>query len=259
MSALSIHLTRTVAELLVIMSMVLTPASALAAPPDQGRATHVVQAGETLYSIASRYGVTVEAIMAANDLTNANYIYVGQRLVIPGGSDGPAHDDGWGQGGRHVVKAGETLTSIALRYGTTVGALATANGLNNADYVYVGQVLNVPGESRAPAGDQVQEPDWGKGKCEKIFVVRAGDTLTSIAWQHRTTVNELIRTNDLKSDLIYQGQRLCVPGGGEIGPQKPDYSDHGQSERPQCPVQGQPGYDGARGQDCAPVQGQPGH
>jgi LysM repeat protein len=258
MSALSIHLTRAVAGLLVVMSLVLTPASALAAPPDQGRQTHVVQAGETLYSIASRYGVTVEAIMAANDLTNANYIYVGQRLVIPGGMDGPARDDGWGQGGRHVVQAGETLTSIALRYGTTVGALATANGLNNADYVYVGQVLNVPSGSSKPEGDKEQKPDWSQNKCEKIYVVRAGDTLSSIAWQYRTTVSELIRSNDLRSDLIYQGQRLCVPGGGEIGPQKPDYSDHGKPEQPQCPTQGRPGYDGAR-PDCAPVQGQPGY
>ena len=248
MSALSIQLTRTVAGLLVVMSMVLTPASVLAAPPDQGGQTHVVQAGETLYSIATRYGVTVEAIMAANDLANANFIYVGQRLVIPGGSDGPAHDDGWGQGGRHVVKAGETLTSIALRYGTTVGALATANGLNNADYVYVGQVLNVPGESRAPEGNKASGRDWGKDTCEKTFVVRAGDTLSSIAWQHRTTVNELIRSNDLKSDLIYQGQRLCVPGGGEMGPQKPGYSGPAQ-----------PGYNGAPGYSGAPVQGQPGY
>jgi LysM repeat protein len=275
MPALSIHLTRTIAGLLVVMSMVLTPASALAAPPDQGRPIHVVQAGETLYSIASRYGVTVEAIMAANDLANPNYIYVGQRLVIPGGLDGPARDDGWGQGGRHVVMAGETLTSIALRYGTTVGALATANGLNNADYVYVGQVLNVPGGSRAPEGDKEPGLDWGQNKCEKIYVVRAGDTLSSIAWQYRTTVNELIRSNDLRSDLIYQGRRLCVPGGGEIGPQKPDYSDYGRPERPQgpvqgqpecgvpdcgkAPVQGQPGYDGAHGYEGAPVQGQPGY
>jgi LysM repeat protein len=268
MSALSIHLTRTVAGLLVVMSMVLTPASALAAPPDQGRPTHVVQAGETLYSIASRYGVTVEAIMAANDLTNANYIYVGQRLVIPGGSGGPA-GDGWGDGGRHVVKAGETLTSIALRYGTTVGALATANGLNDADYVYVGQVLNVPSGSREPEGDKEPGRDWGQDKCEKIYVVRAGDTLSSIAWQYRTTVNELIRSNDLKSDLIYQGQRLCVPGGGEIGPQKPDYSDYGQPGPPQGPVHGQPGYGvpgtgeaplpGRPGYSGAPVQGQPGY
>jgi LysM repeat protein len=258
MSALAIHLTRTVAGLLVIMSMILTPASALAAPPDQGRQTHIVQAGETLYSIASRYGVTVEAIMAANDLTNANYIYVGQRLIIPGGAGGPA-GDGWGQGGRHVVQAGETLTSIALRYGTTVTALATANGLSNADYVYVGQVLNVPGESREPEGNKDHGSDWGQNKCQKAYVVRAGDTLSSIAWQYRTTVNELIRSNDLKSDLIYQGQRLCVPGGGEIGPQKPDYSDRGKPEQPQGPAYGQPGYDGAHGREGAPVPGQPGY
>jgi LysM repeat protein len=242
------------------MSLILTPASALAAPPETGGAVHIVQVGETLSSIASRYGVTVEAIMAANGLANPNYIYVGQRLTIPGGADGPT-DGGWGQGGRYVVKAGETLTSIAFRFGTTVAALAAANGLSNADYVYVGQVLNVPGGSREPERDKAPVPDWGKGKCDKTCVVQPGDTLSSIAWQHRTTVNELIRANDLKSDLIYQGQRLCIPGGEEIGPRQPGYSGPVQPGYPQAPVQQQPGYVGppGPGYSGAPVQGQPGY
>jgi LysM repeat protein len=252
MSTLSVRITRIVAGLLVAMSMILTPASVLAAPPDQGGPVHVVQAGETLSSIASRYGVTVEAILAANGLTDPNYVYVGQRLIIPGGSDGPARD-GWGQGGQYVVKAGETLTSIALRFGTTVAALAAANGLSNADYVYVGQVLSVPGGSREPQGDKQPAGDWGKDGCEKSYVVQAGDTLSNIAWQRRTTVNELIRANDLKSDLIYQGQRLCLPGGGGIGPQQPGYQPG-----PQAPVPGQPGY-GLPGSNGAPLPGQPGY
>jgi LysM repeat protein len=204
MSTLSIR----AAGLLVVVSMLLFPAAALAGPPTPGETVHVVQWGEALALIASRYGVTVEAIMDANGLSNPDQIYAGQRLIIPapGGSGEPG---GPGRGGRHVVAAGETLTSIAFRYGTTADALATANGLSNGDWIYVGQVLNVPdGSSQAPAG----------GGCASSYWVQAGDTLSGIAWQYGITVNALMQANSLYSDFIYEGQRLCMPAGGVAGP-----------------------------------------
>jgi LysM repeat protein len=185
---------------LIVASMLLFPAGALAAPEAWGETVHVVQWGETLSLIASRYGVTVEAILAANDLHNPNFVYVGQRLTIPA----PGHPGG---GGRHVVAPGETLTSIAFRYSTTVAALAAANGLSDTDFIYVGQVLDVPGGySSAPA--PVSEG------CNNYYTVQWGDTLSGIAWRHRTTANALMQSNGLYSDFIYQGQRLCVPPGG---------------------------------------------
>jgi LysM repeat protein len=205
MSTLSVR----AAGLLIVVSMLLFPAATLAAPPATGETIHVVQWGETLVLIASRYGVTVEAIMNANGLSNPDQIYAGQRLIIPtpGGPGGP---DGPGQGGRHVVAAGETLTSIAFRYGTTAEALVAANGLSNGDWIYVGQVLNVPdGSSPLPA-------DRG---CGSSYVVQAGDTLSGIAWQYGVTVNVLMQANGLYSDFIHQGQRLCMPTGGVAGPE----------------------------------------
>ncbi len=201
MSTLSIRM----AGLLIVISMLLFPAGALAVPPETGETVHVVQWGETLSLIASRYGVTVEAIMAANSLSDPNLIYVGQRLIIPtpGAPGGPA------QGGRHVVAPGETLTSIAFRYGTTVGALVAANGLSNSDLIYVGQVLNVPGGQ--PSGPV-------SGGCTSYYTVQAGDTLSGIAWHYGTTVNALMQANGLYNDFIYQGQRLCVPPGGAALP-----------------------------------------
>jgi LysM repeat protein len=185
---------------LIVASMLLFPAGALAAPNAWGETVHVVQWGETLSLIANRYGVTVEAILDANDLHNPNFVYVGQRLTIPT----PGHSGG---GGRHVVAPGETLTSIAFRYSTTVAALAAANGLSDTDFIYVGQVLNIPGGySSAPAPSS-------KG-CDNYYRVQGGDTLSGIAWRHRTTANALMQSNGLYSDFIYQGQRLCVPPGG---------------------------------------------
>ncbi len=201
MSTLSIR----IVGFLIVASLLLFPAGVLAAPEGTGETVHVVQWGETLSLIASRYGVTVEAIMAANDLTDPNFVTVGQRLIIPASGGG-------GQGGRHVVAPGETLTSIAFRYGTTVGALAAANGLSNTDLIYVGQVLNVPGGGPPPPASE---------GCANYYTVQSGDTLSGIAWRYRTTVNALMQANDLYSDFIYQGQRLCVPPGVASSPSGP--------------------------------------
>jgi LysM repeat protein len=189
---------------LLVVSM-LFPAVALAAPGASGETVHIVQWGETLSLIANRYGVTVDAILAANDVSNPDFVYVGQRLIIPvSGQAGPG-------GGRHEVVSGETLTSIALRYGTTAAALSAANDLSNNDLIYVGQVLKVPG--KAPGG-----PAPGSSKCANDYLVQWGDTLSGIALRHGTTANALMQANDLYSDFIRQDQRLCVPQGGVAQP-----------------------------------------
>lgn len=109
------------------------PASAA---PQAYQTVHVVQWGETLYSIARHYGMNVWTIARANGLVNPNHIYVGQRLIIP--TCQPS-------GVAHVVQPGETLTGIAWRYGVSAWAIARANGLTNLNHIYVGQRLTIPG------------------------------------------------------------------------------------------------------------------
>jgi putative chitinase len=97
-----------------------------------------------LSGIARAYGTTVWAISAANGIRNPNCIYAGQRLVIPGGGGGgypppPPHG-----GTYYRVQCGDTLYRIACRYGTSVWAIANANGLSNPNVIYVGQVLRIP-------------------------------------------------------------------------------------------------------------------
>lgn len=102
---------------------------------------HVVQRGENLFRIALRYNTTVEAIAAANNIRNPQFIYVGQKLTIPrGGGTSPQP----GGGRTHVVQPGENLFRIALRYGTTPQAIAAANNLPNVHLIYAGQVLRIP-------------------------------------------------------------------------------------------------------------------
>ena len=101
--------------------------------------THVVQPGENLYRIAMKYGTTHAAIAAANHIVNPSMIYPGQKLIISKGKTSP------GTGTRyHVVQPGESLWTIALKYGTTPWKIAAANGISNIHYIYAGQTLRIP-------------------------------------------------------------------------------------------------------------------
>ena len=114
---------------------------------------YTVQEGDTLGGIAAQYGTSVQAIMDASGLTDANYIYVGQQLVVPGAggvvqaasapaaNSGAAPAGGGGGGTTYVVQSGDTLGSIAANHGTTVDALVAANGLSDPNYLYIGQEL----------------------------------------------------------------------------------------------------------------------
>ncbi|MCX6028922.1 MAG: LysM peptidoglycan-binding domain-containing protein [Chloroflexi bacterium] len=103
----------------------------------QGGTVHVVRPGETLSTIARLYGVSPAAIADANNLLNPSLIFAGQRLTIP--QVGPV------DGSTHVVRPGETLTSIARRYDVDPAQLAAANGLWDPNRIFVGQVLRIPG------------------------------------------------------------------------------------------------------------------
>jgi LysM repeat protein len=182
-------------------------------PPHAGT-IHIVQWGDTLYSIANYYGITIEAIMAANGLANPNYIFVGQRLLIPVGGAPPP-----GPGTVYIVRWGDTLYSIALRFGTTVEALVMANGLPNAWQIYAGQELLIPGPGPGPCPGSGPCPGPGPGPsplpAEAIFhIVKPGETLTSIAYHYATTVNAIAQANSLYDpSYIYVGQRLIIPSG----------------------------------------------
>ena len=102
---------------------------------------HIVQPGQGLLQIAAQYGIDEAALAAANGITNRNLLRVGQQLVIPGVS---AQEAAAARGQLYVVQSGESLASIAVRYGVTVQELVALNNLANPDAIYVGQELIVP-------------------------------------------------------------------------------------------------------------------
>lgn len=119
--------------------------------PSAVSTTYRVAAGDTLSSIAARFGTSYQALASANHIANPNLIYPGQVLVVSGASSAaaPASYRPSGSGGSYTVRAGDTLSSIAARFGTTYQTLASINGIANPNLIQVGQVLRLSGSSSA--------------------------------------------------------------------------------------------------------------
>ena len=152
---------------------------------------YVVKTGDTLWGLAIRFGTTVEAIKARNNLTD-DTIYKGQKLIISGTEGGETVT--------HVVQPGENLFRISLKYGTTVEAIAAANGIVNPQFIYVGQQLLIPSGSTAPSGGV------------RYHVVQPGENLWSIAMKYNTTPWKIAAANGISNiNFIYAGRTLRIP------------------------------------------------
>lgn len=210
------------AALALAMGLALAPraAPAHASPWGQG-AVHVVQLGETLTGIAARYGVSAEAIAAANGIFNWNYIFAGQQLTIPGSYRPPAPGHGGPPpaGGYHVVRLGETLYGIAWQYGTSVSSILAANDILNPDYIYAGQRLVIPGMGMPPGHGRPPSYDEPPATCGRSYIVKPGDTLSGIAAWHGTTSYVVAAANAIAYPyIIYPGQSLHIPCHGQRPP-----------------------------------------
>ncbi|MEZ4767069.1 MAG: LysM peptidoglycan-binding domain-containing protein [Caldilineales bacterium] len=111
----------------------------------------------------------------------------------------------------YEVKAGDTLTQIALRFGVSQQELMAANGITNPSLIYTGQTLVIPGADAQPAA---QQPATSEPALPAVHIVKAGETLSAIAAQYGLTTAELAAANNLTNpSLIRTGGRLRIPGG----------------------------------------------
>ncbi|MBK8026303.1 MAG: LysM peptidoglycan-binding domain-containing protein [Chloroflexi bacterium] len=227
--------------LFVIMLLLAVPTMA------QEQLTHVIQPGETLFRISQQYGISVEAIAAANTISNTWTIYSGQTLVIPSSEvaaleiaaalpdvpqeeastdpqAAPAQEEAAAEESEaaepavqdqqtHRVAWGESLGSIARRYNMSLEELAELNNITNPDLIYSGQELVVvPGAGTEATGD----PDAARGSVYSSIthVVQSGETLVAISETYGVSWLQIAQANGINNaDLVLPGVELIIPGG----------------------------------------------
>ncbi|MFQ5593114.1 MAG: LysM peptidoglycan-binding domain-containing protein [Anaerolineae bacterium] len=188
-------------------------------PVDPGKqCVHVVRYGETLYSIAHQNGTTVSAIAMANGIYNVNYIWPGMKLVIPnchGVSYPPPYHPPVADCVTYVVQHGDTMYSIAQRYGTTVYALAHANNIVNPWYIRAGTKLIICPKYGRDGYGKHPHPSYDSYKAGhgyKYHVVKPGDTVYSIAMYYGVAPQAIVYLNHLANPhTILVGQKLRIP------------------------------------------------
>jgi murein DD-endopeptidase MepM/ murein hydrolase activator NlpD len=158
---------------------------------------HRVQDGENMTIIAGLYDVTVEDILAINNLANGDLLQVGQELIIPGGS-------GEAVAAAYAIAPGDTLAGVAAQFNTTLADLMATNRLiQPAPPLIVGQ--SVPVISRT--GSATPRPVTGRP-----YLVAPGDTLMLVAARHQLTPMALAAANNLPATArLFPGQRLRIP------------------------------------------------
>lgn len=157
--------------------------------------TYIVKAGDTLYGISNQFGVSVVELARLNNV-DANTLKVGQVLKIPG-NFGTNPDNMF----MYTVKKGDSLYSIARAYNTSVNDIISLNNLKSTN-LSIGQVIRIP-EKYTPPDDMVI-PTYVN------YTVKKGDSLYSIAKKYNTTVDAIVKDNNLKNTNLSIGQNLKI-------------------------------------------------
>lgn len=155
--------------------------------------TYIVKSGDSLWKIANSYGITVDKLKSANNLTS-NTLQIGQKLLIPISDTTVEEKEPTTSAGiNYVVVKEDNLYSIANKYGVSVNDIKTANNLTS-NTLQIGQVLKIPGT-----------------ESYTTYKVKARDSLWKIANTYGVTVNELKAINNLSGTLLSIGQELLIP------------------------------------------------
>ena len=190
--------------------------------------TYTVKAGDSLWSIANKHGVSVANLKSWNNL-KSDIILVGQKLTVKGGTTTPAPNPGTGTGSNngngggtttgstYTVKSGDSLWSIANSNGVSVANLKAWNNLSS-DTILVGQKLTIKGGTTTPApnpgtGTGSNNGNGGGTTTGSTYTVNSGDSLWAIANKNNVSVANLKAWNNLSSDTIHIGQKLTIKGG----------------------------------------------
>jgi murein DD-endopeptidase MepM/ murein hydrolase activator NlpD len=186
----------------------LTPTSTPEPETDPGLPqTHIIQEGETLFSIAAAYSTTVEALQVLNNITDPALIFAGQEIVIPGAVGAPG---GAAVFATHLVQVGDTLPGLASAFNTTVAEIAATNRLVHPGRIVAGQTLAILSRT----GSSAPRPVTGQS-----YAVQPGDTLLIVAARFGLPPAEIATANNLVYPaVLFPGQTLLIPGSEPFQP-----------------------------------------
>lgn len=163
--------------------------------PLSGSDYYVVKKGDTLWSIARAYGLTVDKLKSLNNLTSNN-LTIGDSLIVKDSSGNSDYSSGADNNKYYIVKKGDSLYSIARRNNMTVDKLKSLNNLTS-NILSIGQRLIISSGSNVP---------------NNVYVVKKGDTLWSIANNFNVSVNDLKNVNNKSNNSLSIGEQLIIPG-----------------------------------------------
>ncbi len=207
------RISRFVATLALSASvLVLHGGTPVGAAPNGGESSgYVVKRGDSLYGIATKLGVPLPDLLAANGMIVSSTILAGQQLQVPGAA-APAVA---ATGGSYTIKAGDSLGGIASRHGVSLQALLATNGMTAKSLILPGQTITLPAGAAAPAAAPAAPaaPAGGAGS----YVVQAGDSLGGIASRHGVSLPALLAANGMTANsLILPGQTIALPDGARL-------------------------------------------
>lgn len=174
------------------------------APTESTEDYYIVQRGDTLYKIANMFNTTVSELKRINRLTN-DTLQLGQKIYIRE----PIQDSI-----TYKVQKGDTLYGIANKLNTTVDELKRLNNLTTNN-LYIGQELIIP-STISPSPEEPEIPELPQEQNYIIYEVKKGDSLWKISRLYDTTVDEILKLNNLNNTTINVGDKLKIPTTGSL-------------------------------------------
>ena len=174
-----------------------TPLPSPETPTQDNTIIYTVKPGDTLSKIAREYGTTVNEIVSLNpSIKNPNLIYPGEQFTIKNNGNSNTSNTII-----YTVVSGDTLSQIASKYNTTVSNLVAINNISNPNLIYPGEKITITSNTTNLGNE-----------CGKVlYTIKRGDTLSEIAQEYGTTVNEIATLNNISNpNLIYAGNIIRI-------------------------------------------------
>ena len=193
-------------------------------------ATYRVVAGDTISSIAGRYGLATASVLALNGLSWKSVIFAGQTLKLSmSGAVAAVVPVASTRTSRYTIQGGDSIGGIAAKFGLPTQTLLSANGLAWTSIIYPGQTIAIPGAtgvaSVAPASQVriVEAPSAAApGGTPVTYTIASGDTIAKIAAKFGVTSQAVLTANNLTwSSIIYGGHTLAIPTAASVVPASP--------------------------------------